>query len=225
MPRSPKPDDTYDDNLWKGLSFLAEIWNRGPHPKKIQNVDYYNSIRYNLKNFGDYIEGAIDITITLFVEFFYLKHDDGKHRYEVCYLTDRMNDWTIAVNHENGTRNLYQPIPMNAWTCHDKYCTGLFPDCSLIYLLEHLYNRSLMIPFIKRGFISRDQLTDYEEFKTYYESKAFMSIDHQINEEPITEIPDPLHVIENEEVRKLWHACIDIGNGFMRLYETHPEMF
>lgn len=63
--------------IWKSLHYLADLWNENPECRKIIVQDYYSEMKYMMKHFGAYIESSIDLAITLFVEFFFINHDDG----------------------------------------------------------------------------------------------------------------------------------------------------
>lgn len=226
MGRPKNPVDTYDDELWKSLHYLADLWNENPDCRKIIVQDYYSEMKYMMKHFGAYIESPIDLAITLFIEFFFINHDDGVHRYGYYRISKRRNDLTISETHEDGQRIYYHPFSMNGWFCQGEIAQGVFPTAMAIYNYAHLYNRGFMQMFIDKGLIDKEELKDdISEFKDFYSTKVYQAIDYRIVETPMSEIPDPFNVMKNGKLNELWNHCVNIGIRFMRLYENYPEMF
>ena len=50
MGRPKNPVDTYDDELWKSLHYLADLWNENPECRKIIVQDYYSEMKYMMKH-------------------------------------------------------------------------------------------------------------------------------------------------------------------------------
>ena len=236
MPYSRKSDDVYDDEAWKGLRFMCEVWNRGPHPNKVRPALYHSYIKEAIKRYHENIETPEALALTIFTEFFFLNRDDGIHRYGYYVLGDinYLNDRTITVTQPDGSRRPYFWIPLYSWTSTVPEGIGSFPFGLYMNSDDYLTSRCLLRLMLEKGSITKDILTDYEFNKDDYERVPYEAIDFRIGqfedgkfieEKPLDHIPDPFHVIENGEVMKLYESILRACVWLMELFKTHPEMF
>lgn len=75
--------------------------------------------------------------------------------------------------------------------------------------LGHLKTRSLLRIMFEQGLIKKEWLTDYDEYKEYYDVIPYEAIDKQLH---------PFKVIENNAI---YTAC----EHLVKLYDTDPDLF
>ena len=236
MPRPPKPRDTYNDEAWGCLDFMTEVWNRGFHHNKITTFDYHMYLKECIRRYHDIIEGPDDLALTIFVEFF-LNRDDGKHRYGYYIKGDPefVNAQTITRLQEDGSRTCYYPLPMYAWSSVSPLSVGKFPFGLYMDSDDYIQTRCLLKFMYDKGVIPKEYMSDYEYNEDEYSYVPYEAIDFRIGqfdesgkfieEKPLDHIPDPLKVIENGEVEKLYNSILKVCTWLLDLYERHPEMF
>lgn len=236
MPRPPKPDDKYDDEAWGGLIFMCNVWNRGFHHNKVKPSEYHAYIKESIKRYHDNIEGPGDLALTIFVEFFFLNRDDGKHRYGYYIKGDPefINAQTITRLQEDGSRTCYYPLPMYAWSSVSPLSIGKFPFGLYMDTDDYIQTRCLLKFMYDRSIIPKEFMSDYEFNQDEYEQTPYESIDFRIGqmedgkfieEKALDYVPDPLKVIENNEVEKLYSSILRVCTWLLDLFERHPEMF
>lgn len=219
MPQKPKPDSSYDDELWKSIRFVVDIWNRVVPSDKIEPFAFYGNLREVISRYFDDIESPDDLLLTIFVEFFYCNHEaeDG-HVYRYYYKNDIVTVNTYVSYKEK--RNVYWPLPLDSWFCSNDKVVMRFPFATRIYDSSHYTTRSLLRILAENKVIKREWLTDYDEHKEDYEIDVYECIDNELDENGLIEVRDAYGVITRGEVEQLYKALKTIC---MKMYKAYEE--
>ena len=95
---------------------MADVWNRAEHQYKVKPEDFNVEIKRSIKLMDNDFESISNIVLTIFVEFFFCFHDDGKHLYEYFIrFDDYVSTKCIPIQLEDGTRAVYWPMAMDSW--------------------------------------------------------------------------------------------------------------
>lgn len=224
MPRTKNPKSSYDPELWESLKFMAEVWNRAEHKYKVKPEDFNVEIKRSIKLMDNDFETVSNIVLTIFVEFFFCFHDDGKHLYEYYIrFDDYVSTKCIPIQLEDGTREIYWPMTMDSWFSPYPLSYIHIPRASELIYDSHLKTRSLLRIMFEQGLIKKEWLTDYDEYKEYYDVIPYEAIDKQLH--PVETVRDPFKVIENNDIERLYNAIYTACEHLVKLYDTDPDLF
>lgn len=239
MPRRPNPNAEKDREFWSALSFISDTWNNGPQSMKTTNIQWNIALKKTIKNAGEYdIDGPLDLALTIFVEFFFMPHFDGKHLYEYYFRGNlikpecaeemdlRCAHGCTPIPQTDGSVHVYYPIyTLTGWFAISENTYARFPDGSLIDDGAHFYSRCLLRLMEEKGLIKHEWLLDYPFERFSYGLIPFEAVDKHIDEKPLDHVPDPFGVVERNEVEGLFKAIYLVSDYLLTHFHEHPEQF
>ena len=204
-------------NYDQALSFIIEVWNRGAGKNTPSNWNaltkerYEEILRYTLRNVtaaDDSLYAPEDAMLTIFIEFFYLYHDNGDETIRFYYKRDDKNNWKDTLRFGD---DYYSPMPISATNFYEG--SGTYPCAENLYDDGHAIARDCLVLMKNKGLIPFiDDIFAGVDFNPNSIDHVYISKNFIIDPNPYVDVPDPFNVIANNEVEKLWNAIVIVVN-------------
>lgn len=201
----------------QALSFLVEVWNRGAGKNKpsasakLKTKQYEDVLKYTLRHVRmseDSSYAPEDAMLTIFLEFFFLYHDNGDETIRFYYKRDDKKNWEDTLRSGG---DYYSPIPIAASNFYDG--TGTYPCAENLYDDGHAIGRDCLVLMKNKGLIPFiDDIFAGVDFNPNAIDDVYIARNFVIDPNTYVDVPDPFNVISNNEIEKLWNAIVTVVN-------------
>lgn len=189
------------------LEYIVSVWNRLSSKRPLSAEKYYDALWYTLRYVHDTEDSSYtidDAIISLFTEFFFLRHDNGTETIGFYYKRSDNEVWKSCIR-KNGA--IYSPVPISALLFN--YGTdATFPCVKNLYDDGHIIGRDCLKIMKDKGLIDfiDDILAGIDHNGKY--DDIYIAHDYMIDDtkpfDKTNEIPDPFGVIARNEQEKLY---------------------